>query len=126
MNFHPDRGIDACQDPYVKFANALGIDPNSKVKLPDLDQSEGNETYANAYFTYCIEPLNVDIAWTDTAEATTWSNYLYVRYPALRKNKRTMLAKIMFVHIVSWRRKCRSRYVGLEIQTTSRMNVQMN
>ena len=90
LNFHPDQGIDACQDPYVKFANALGIDPNSKVKLPDLDQSEGNETYANAYFTYCIEPLNVDIAWTDTAEATTWSNYLYVRYPALRKNKRTI------------------------------------
>ncbi len=62
-NFHPDGTIDACQDPYVDFAKALGVDPSTKVGLPDLDISQKNKTYCNAYFTYCIEPVNVDIAW---------------------------------------------------------------
>ena len=53
------------------------------------------KTIFTLYCAYQIQdlplyPLNIDIAWTDTAEATTWSNYLYVRYPALRKNKRTI------------------------------------
>lgn len=90
LNFHPDGTIDACQEPYTKLAEALGVDPATKQGLPDLDVSQKNETYCNAHFTTCIEPLHNDIAWTDTAMSTTWSNYLYVRFPALRKNKRTI------------------------------------
>ena len=90
LNLHPDGTIDACQEPYVDLAKALGVDPSTKVGLPDLDASQKNQSYCDAHFTYCIEPLNMDIVWTDTPSATTWSNYLYVRYPALRKNKRTI------------------------------------
>ena len=90
LNFHPDGIIDACQDPYGQLAELLGIDPATKVDLPDLDVSQTNKTYCDAYFSTCIDPLNSDVSWTDTANSTTWSNYLYVRYPALRKNKRTI------------------------------------
>jgi len=34
-----------------------------------------------------IEPSLADYAWTDTPSATTWTNWLYVLYPALSKGK---------------------------------------
>ena len=40
LNLHPDGSIDACQEPYVELANALGVDPSTKVALPDLDRSQ--------------------------------------------------------------------------------------
>ena len=89
LNYHADGWIDACQTSYKSMAGALGVDPSSHKHLPDLDPSQRNKTYCDAYFTHAIEPLGAAIAWTDTPQATTWSNYLYVRYPA-KKNKRTI------------------------------------
>ena len=43
LNLHPDGTIDACQEPYVKLAEALGVDPSTKVALPDLDASQKNQ-----------------------------------------------------------------------------------
>ena len=40
LNLHPDGTIDACQEPYVDLAKALGVDPSTKVGLPDLDASQ--------------------------------------------------------------------------------------
>eukprot|EP00756_Hemistasia_phaeocysticola_P064592 Hpha_TRINITY_DN791_c0_g1::TRINITY_DN791_c0_g1_i2::g.28903::m.28903 len=88
LNYHPDGQIDGCQAPYAAMAAALGIAPPAA--LPDLDVSQLNRTFCDAYFTHAIEATRGDIAWTDTPKATTWSNYLYVRYPALRRNKRTI------------------------------------
>jgi hypothetical protein len=36
-----------------------------------------------------LEPTNVDVVWTDTPKATTWTNWLYVRYP-MKKGNRTI------------------------------------
>ena len=35
VNYHPDSGIDACQDQYEAMAKALGFDTSSKNKIPD-------------------------------------------------------------------------------------------
>eukprot|EP00039_Didymoeca_costata_P004017 m.70990 g.70990 ORF g.70990 m.70990 type:complete len:948 (+) comp12190_c0_seq1:86-2929(+) len=92
LNYHPDSGIDVCQANYTNMAKVLGIDPNSNSTISDLDiiSNNFNQTYVDAYFTYMIETTLVDIAWTDTPQATTWTNWLYVLYPAKRKNKRTI------------------------------------
>ena len=92
LNFHPDAQIDACQDEYKPMAEALGVNTAASAPpLPDIDLAQTNQTYCDAYFTYVMErSAKADIAWTDTAKATTWSNYLYSRYPALRRNKRTI------------------------------------
>ena len=91
LNYHPDSDIDPCQDSYADMAKALGVDTRNNPLLPDLDPAQYNKTYVDAYFTYVMESsVKADIAWTDTPKATTWSNYLYTRYPALRKGKRTI------------------------------------
>lgn len=110
LNFHPDSGIDMCQKYHNNMATALGMDPSKP--LPDIDGLESlSETYVDAYFKYmigewclseccksvrdfhtticCAEPTCVDIAWTDTPKATTWTNWLYVRYP-MKKGNRTI------------------------------------
>ncbi len=33
LNLHPQHGVDKCQDQYEKFADAIGIDPSSGVKI---------------------------------------------------------------------------------------------
>ncbi len=93
LNFHPDASIDACQtDYYEGMAKALGVATTNtrKPPLPDIDLAQFNQTYVDAYFTWAMETsARADVAWTDTAKATTWSNYLYSRYPA-KKNKRVI------------------------------------
>ena len=101
-NTHQDEGIDACQDNYAAFAAAIGVaDPGGKT-LPDLGpvcgtQAKGtwSETctrqYVDAYFKYMITGnMGVDYQWTDTPEATTFTNELFVRYPGTKKKKRTV------------------------------------
>lgn len=89
LNFHPDEGIDPCQEGYDAMARALGVDPKSRVDLPDLNPTALNETYVDAYFEHMIEPTLVDFPWTDSPQVTTWTNYLYVRYAA-KKGKRVV------------------------------------
>ena len=88
LNFHPDSGVDVCQANHAPMAKALGL-PADK-KIDDIDGKMSlNQTYADAYWKYMIAATFVDVSWTDTPQATSWTNWLYVRYPMLQ-NKRTI------------------------------------
>ena len=82
LNYHPDSGVDNCQEHYADMGATLGLQSAvaSNATLPDLDGAMSyNKTYCDAYFKYMVDPSLVDHAWTDTPAATTWSNWLYVR-----------------------------------------------
>ena len=64
LNLHPDVSIDACQEPYVELANALGRPLRRSPYQIWIDPRKINRTVMP--LTYCIEPLNMDIVWTDT------------------------------------------------------------
>jgi alpha-glucosidase (family GH31 glycosyl hydrolase) len=91
-NTHQDVGIDACQDNYADFAEAIGVTDPGNTTLPDLGTVCGTEAathyslscsrqYVDAYFKYMIEPMGMDYQWTDSPSVTTFTNELFVRYP---------------------------------------------
>ena len=89
LNYHPDSGIDVCQRYHDAFAQALGLYPPTTGKIPDIDGPNSlNKTWTDAYFEHLINHTLADIAWTDTPKATTWTNWLYVRYARLMKKRR--------------------------------------
>lgn len=71
LNLHPADGIRWWEDMYVQFAESLGVDSNTKVKLPF---KVADERFMKSYFDIVLAPYEkdgVDIWWIDWQQGKT-------------------------------------------------------
>ena len=75
------------------MAKAIGVDPASRVTLPDLDDNSTDRRYADAHFKYIVSPSLVDYPWPDSQNISTWTNGLYERYGAAAGRRPLVLSR---------------------------------
>jgi hypothetical protein len=100
LNLHPAEGIQAFEEVYPRFAQAMGIDPDSRKGVPFRI---ANPTFVRNYFELIHHPMEddgVDFWWIDWQQGEssevkgldplTWLNHLHYR-DATRQGKRPLI-----------------------------------
>ena len=100
LNLHPAEGVQAFEDVYPRFAEAMGVDPASRQPIPFRITDPNFVRYYFRYLHHPLEDQGIDFWWMDwqQGEATDipgldplpWINHLHFQ-DSSRRGMRPML-----------------------------------
>lgn len=102
LNLHPADGFDAYEERYAGLAQSMGVDPQSKQRIPWINS---DKKFMRNMFKYVLDPMQeegVDFWWLDWQQGlfdqkmnklnnTWWLNYAFFSHMEKNGNTRPLL-----------------------------------